>query len=164
MLVPDYIEQGLGIAIEHLHHDTVDRRRDGVAQDWTQVLLGQPQEFREGSIGRLLAPVAEQVENEEEGRLLRTLGWRQRQKLFNERDEARRKPRTVGCRSAQRGAREAVRLAEGREDGMLVHDDLLVHGTRRGLTRCFLASHACGRLSLMSGMPVRNTASLQCPV
>jgi hypothetical protein len=47
-----------------------------------------------GSVGRLLAPVAEQVENEEEGRLLWMLGWQHRQKLFNQPDEARRKQRT----------------------------------------------------------------------
>jgi hypothetical protein len=40
-----------------------------------------------------------------------TVGWQQRQKLFNQPDEAGRKPRTVGCRSAQR---EGGRLAEGR--------------------------------------------------
>ena len=59
--------------------------------------------------------------------------------------------------------REAVRLVEGREDGMLVHDGILVHRSQRKLGPMRLVSHACGRLSLMSGMPVRNTASLQCP-
>jgi hypothetical protein len=33
-------------------------------------------------------------------------GWWQHQKLFNQRDEARRKPRAVGC--AQYGAKEAT--------------------------------------------------------
>jgi hypothetical protein len=72
--------------------------------------------------------------------------------------------RTVGCHGAHCSAREGGRLAEGREDGMLVHEGILVHRTERRLGPMRLASHACGRLSLMSGMPVRNTASLQCPV
>jgi len=61
------------------------------------------------SVGRLLAPVAEQLEIEEQGRLLWTLDWKQRQKLFSQPDEARRKPRAVGCRNAH--------AARGRSSG-----------------------------------------------
>src|SRR5262245_23129182 len=41
--------------------------------------------------------------------------------------------------------REAVRLVEGREDGMLVHDGILVRRTQRRLGSMRLASHACGQ-------------------
>src|SRR5262249_47372050 len=50
----------------------------------------------------------------EQGRLLWMLGWQQRQNPFNQPDEARRKPRTVGCRSAHCSAREAVWLKAAR--------------------------------------------------
>jgi hypothetical protein len=42
------------------------------------------------------------------------LGRQQRQKLLNQPDESRRKPRTVGCRSAHCSAREAVWLKAAR--------------------------------------------------
>src|SRR5262245_38829799 len=38
--------------------------------------------------------------------------------------------------------REAVRLVEGREDGMLVHDGILVNRTQRRLGPMRVASHA----------------------
>src|SRR5215470_7760485 len=115
-----------------------------------------------GSVSRLFAPVAEQAENEEKGRLLWMLGCSiVRNFSTSPMKRGTSSERRLPHRAMRR--REAVRLVEGREDGMLVQDGILVHRTQRRLGPMRLASHACGRLSLMSGMPVRNTASLQWP-
>src|SRR5215475_75146 len=64
-------------------------------------------------VGRLLPPVDEQG-NEEQGYLLWTLVWQRRQKPLNHPDEARRKPRLVGCHGAHCSAREAAWLKAAR--------------------------------------------------